>query len=142
MVSAIQTGQPDSTRYLPMIPPPKIQTSLRLNIRKVGNYLSNAYFKLEIEHHLQQDHYYKAYGTETRTPSYTLINAGLGGDINRQGKKMCSLYLNVNNLTDKAYQTHLSRLKYGPVNYRTGRTGVYNMGRNFSFKLVVPIDFK
>jgi iron complex outermembrane receptor protein len=45
-------------------------------------------------------------------------------------------------LTNKAYQSHLSRLKYADKNQATGRTGVYNMGRNIGFKLVVPIDIK
>jgi len=48
----------------------------------------------------------------------------------------------VNNLTDEAYQSHLSRLKYTPVNYATGRTGIYNMGRNLSFKLIFPINIR
>jgi len=141
IVNAIQLNQSDSTRYLPMIPPPKIQTSLRLNFRKANNYVANAYVKFEIEHHMKQEHYFGAYGTETETPSYTLINAGFGGDFMNQDKKLCSLYFTINNLADMAYQSHLSRLKYGPVNYRTGRTGVYNMGRNFSFRLVVPLNF-
>ena len=39
-------------------------------------------------------------------------------------------------------QSELSRLKYTAVNYATGRTGVYNMGRTVSVKLVVPLSFK
>jgi len=33
-------------------------------------------------------------------------------------------------------------LKYAPENPATGRVGVYNVGRNFSVKLIVPIDIK
>lgn len=33
---------------------------------------------------------------------------------------------------DKAYQNHLNRLKYAPENLLTGRTGVFNMGRNLA----------
>jgi iron complex outermembrane receptor protein len=36
----------------------------------------------------------------------------------------------------------MSRLKYGDLNAVTGRNGVYEMGRNFVFKINVPIDFK
>jgi iron complex outermembrane receptor protein len=43
------------------------------------------------------------------------------------------------NITDVAYQHHLNRLKYGPMNEPTGRMGVFNMGRNFSFKVNIPI---
>jgi iron complex outermembrane receptor protein len=45
------------------------------------------------------------------------------------------------NITDIAYQNHLSRLKYTAENVVTGRTGVFNMGRNFSIKLNIPLSF-
>ncbi len=45
-------------------------------------------------------------------------------------------------MTDVAYQSHLSRLKYTPENQATGRTGIYNMGRNISFKLVFPVHIR
>ena len=48
-----------------------------------------------------------------------------------------------NNLFDKAYQDHLNRLKYFedyPGNF-TGRDGIFNMGRNISFKIDVPLAF-
>ena len=88
------------------------------------------------------EEYYSAYGTETKTPDYTLLNFGFGSDFILKGKTICSLYISVNNLADIAYQSHLNRLKYAAVNYATGRTGVYNMGRKISFKLLVPIGFK
>ena len=40
----------------------------------------------------------------------------------------------VNNLFDKAYQSHLSRLKYFE-DYDNGN-GIYDMGRNITFKLI------
>lgn len=45
------------------------------------------------------------------------------------------------NLTDIAYQNHLSRLKYADLNYFNGKRGVFNMGRNFGIKVNVPLDF-
>ena len=47
-----------------------------------------------------------------------------------------SIYISAENLADAAYQSHLSRLKYAPNNPLTGRSGVYNMGRNISLKLI------
>jgi iron complex outermembrane recepter protein len=38
-----------------------------------------------------------------------------------------------------SYQSHLSRLKYAPENIATGRTGVFNMGRNVSLKLIIGL---
>jgi len=36
----------------------------------------------------------------------------------------------------------MSRLKYTDRNNVTGRIGVYNMGRNFSIKVAIPIGIK
>ena len=90
----------------------------------------------------KQNHVYRAFDTETTTSGYALLSAGLGTDIVLKGKTKCSLFFNANNLTDKAYQSHLSRLKYSDMNSVTGRSGVYNMGRNFSIKLLVPLDIQ
>ena len=70
---------------------------------------------------------------------YTLLNMYAGTDIKSHGKRIASLYVSCENITDRAYQSHLSRLKYLDVNKATGRMGVFNMGRNFTFKVVVPI---
>ncbi len=57
-----------------------------------------------------------------------------------KGKKIAELYVTADNLLNKAYQNHLSRLKYADDNTATGRRGVFNMGRNITFKIVVPIQ--
>jgi iron complex outermembrane receptor protein len=56
-------------------------------------------------------------------------------------RRVASLFLEASNLTDKVYQDHLSRLKYTAVNNVTGRAGIFNMGRNFTIKLVIPLTF-
>lgn len=56
-------------------------------------------------------------------------------------KILFSLYFNALNLADVAYQNHLSRLKYAPLNRVTGRQGVFNVGRNYSFKINIPLTF-
>ena len=140
LVRAVQKNQPDSTRYLPMTPALKMQSSLRSDIKKINRTFKNAYVKIELEHYMKQNQYYAAYDTETETPGYSLVNLGLGTDLIRQDKLLGSFYISINNLTDVAYQSHLSRLKYVSVNYKTGRTGIYNMGRNISFKLVIPLN--
>jgi iron complex outermembrane recepter protein len=140
-VQSIQEGQADSTKYLPFTPAPKIQSELKADIKSRGNLFGNTYIKLEVENYLQQNKFYSAYGTETATPAYTLLNVGAGTDIKKKNRVFCSLYLSINNLLDVAYQNHLSRLKYTPENYATGRMGVYGMGRNVSIKLIVPLYF-
>ncbi len=141
-VLSIQKNQPDSTKYLPFTPAPKFTSELKATKKKFGKSLANVYLKFEIENYFTQNKFYAAFGTETATPAYTLLNCGAGTDvISKHKTTLFSLYISANNLTDVAYQSHLSRLKYEGINYLSGRTGVYNMGRNISFKLIIPIDF-
>ncbi len=139
-VLAVQKNQPDSTKYLPFTPAPKFSSDLKATIKKSGKNLANAYIKIGLDNYFPQNKFYSAFGTETETLGYALLNFGIGTDILSKGHTFCSLYISANNLTDVAYQSHLSRLKYEAVNNSNGRTGVFNMGRNISFKLVVPID--
>lgn len=141
-VNATQLDQPDSSKYLPLIPGPKLGAELKADAKHIGKVLSNAFAKLELENYFEQNRFYAAFGTETYTPAYTLLHFGMGSEVHLKSVPDFSLYLNVNNIFDTGYQSHLSRLKYGDVNNVTGRTGVYNMGRNFSVKLLVPLSFK
>jgi iron complex outermembrane receptor protein len=106
----------------------------------MGKLFKNSFVSFGIEHDFRQDKIYSAFDTETVTPAYTLLNAGIGTDIIWNKHKLFSLFINGTNLADIAYQSHLSRLKYLPVNPVTGQAGVFNMGRNVSFKLIVPVD--
>ena len=141
-VSAVQKNQPDSTKYLPYTPPPKYRTELKFILTK-GKILKNAYVKIGLDYYFKQDKIYYKYGNETVTPAYGLLNAGIGGDIcTKNGSTLFSLFIYGSNLTDVAYQSNMSRLKYTDPNNVTGRIGVYNMGRNISFKILIPITFK
>jgi len=137
-VRSVQKNQPDSSRYLPLTPAPKLTTDLKATSGSMGKYMKNSFVKIGIEYFFRQDKYYAAYGTETATPDYLLLNASIGTDIVNKGKTIISVYLSADNLLNTAYQSHLSRLKYAPVNYSTGRIGIYDMGRNLSFKVIVP----
>jgi iron complex outermembrane receptor protein len=140
IVYSMLKNQTDSTRYLPFTPAPKWKSDIRIDISNAGKHFTNSYISLDMEHYFKQDKIYSAYGTETVTPAYTLINAGFGTDIIYRKQKLCSLYISGSNLADIGYQSHLSRLKYAAQNNATGRIGVYNMGRNISFKLLIPIN--
>ena len=54
-------------------------------------------------------------------------------------KKIAEVYITADNLLNRAYQNHLSRLKYCDINPVTNRQGIYNMGCNVVFKVIVPI---
>ena len=140
-VNATLKNQPEESRHLPFIPAPVWVSDVKVDFDKLNHFLVNAYFKIGIDKTWVQNHYYAAYNTETATPGYTLLNMGIGTDFVSGHKTMFSLYISGSNLTDVAYQSHLSRLKYIGINYATGRTGIYNMGRNISFKVLIPIDF-
>jgi iron complex outermembrane receptor protein len=140
-VLATQNNQPDSTRYLPFTPGPKLSSLVKATAKKLGKVLANAYVGVGVDVFFRQDKFYAAFGTETATPGYTLLNCSIGSDFVIRHKTRFSLYISANNLTDVAYQSHLSRLKYAAVNEVTGRTGVFNMGRNISFRLLLPLDF-
>lgn len=138
-VRSVQINQPDSMRNLPLTPSPKLHTELRATASKLGGNLKNAYVKIGVDNYFKQNYFYEAFGTETATPGYTLLNAGIGADVFSKKRSLFSIYISANNLTNVAYQSHLSRLKYLDENNANGRKGVFNMGRNFSFKLIVPI---
>jgi iron complex outermembrane receptor protein len=132
----------DSSKYLPFIPPLHWHSELRADIKKKLKHFSSFYAKMEMDHYATQGRVYLADNTETRTPGYNLFNIGFGSDIiNKSGKVLFNFSISCNNFTDVSYQSHLSRLKYFeqyPVN-RTGRNGIYNMGRNIGFKVIIPI---
>lgn len=135
----------DSAKYLPFIPPMHTHTELRADIKKKFKHFSSLYVKVEMEYFAKQNKAYLAFNTETVTPSYTLFNAGIGVDvINRSGNVLFSFHFLGNNIADVTYQAHLSRLKYfeNYPNNGSGTSGIYNMGRNISFKLLIPLNFK
>ena len=140
-VNAVQSNQPDSTKYLPFTPPARYKTELKYQCNG-GKLFRRCYFKIGLDHFFEQNKIYYKYGNETITPGYTLINAGMGGDICNGNKTLFSVYLSGTNLGDMGYQSNMSRLKYTDPNNVTGRIGVFNMGRNFSIKILIPFDLK
>lgn len=112
-------------------------SSLSQDIKLRSVTVSSLNFKLEADLNGAQNRYLGLNQTETATPSYTLINAGGGAKIN-YGQRH-HLQLQVNNLFNVAYQSNLNRLKYADY-YSTspsGRTGIYNMGRNICLKAII-----
>lgn len=140
-VRGIQQHQPDSMKNLPFMPAPKFQSELRAQFNSYQSF-RNLYFKIDGEYFFPQNHFYSAFGTETATKGYFLLSAGMGSEFtNANNRVICKLYLSANNLLDTKYQSHLSRLKYAPINPVSGEQGVFNQGRNFSARVVVPLEF-
>ncbi len=125
-------------RCLPFTPAPRWLSDVRYELFCNKRWVDNLYLQFTVDCNLRQNRCLAANGTETPTPSYTLLHLYAGADVKVKGRRAFSLYLALENIADRAYQNHLSRLKYTDVNNVTLRRGVYNMGRNFSVRLVVP----
>lgn len=127
-------------RWLPFTPADRLQSQVRGQFAQAGHHVANLYARLGVEYNLPQRRVFSAYGTETPTPAYLLVNAGVGADVvDRRRRTRCSLHVALTNVFDVTYQSHLSRLKYAAPNYATGRSGIFNPGRNLSIRLVVPL---
>ena len=142
------------TKYLPFTPAPKWSSELKWELSHHSHptvahhhttdaahrsLLNNLYVAAGLDCYLKQSNIYNDGDTETPTPGYALLSLSAGSDIQVKGKKIAEFYITADNLFNFAYQNHLSRLKYANENVITGRRGVYNMGRNIIFKVVVPI---
>ena len=118
-------GQQDNNEYLSLIPANKLNGNLRTDI-KIKNWLKSGYASLNIEHFFAQN---KISQFETKTMDYSLVNIGLGGTIHLD-KVVFDVNLNGNNLLNRNYISHLSRLKSDEIP---------NIGRNivlgFNFKI-------
>lgn len=139
-IKAIQKKQGDSTKYLPYTPPNKLQSKLIFSIKGNNGCLRNGYISIGADHFFEQSKVFYKFDNETITPGYTLINIGVGTELYAKKKQVVGIYLLASNLTDVAYQSNMSRLKYADINNATGRSGVFNMGRNISLKLSFPIN--
>jgi iron complex outermembrane receptor protein len=126
---------------LPTIPSMRWIAELRYELPKNTGRLKNTYASLQFDNVATQNNPFTGYNTETKTTGYTLINIGAGAHITKKDKQLFSISLVAQNLTDIAYQSHLSRLKYTDENILTGRTGIFNMGRNYSLKINIPLQF-
>lgn len=117
------TGEKENGDYLPLIPANNWNNTIRTEF-KVKNWLEDGFATLNVSSTFNQNN---VSGFETKTNGYTLLNLGFGGRI-KLGKTIFDVNLNANNLLDKQYIAHLSRLK---------TDGIPNMGRN----IVLGLNF-
>lgn len=131
-VNAQQLHQTPDSRYLPFTPAPRWLSTLHYDIPLNSRVVRNLYVEAQVDCNLTQNNVRIAYDTETKTPSYTLLNASAGVDFHVKGRRVLSLHLTAHNILNRAYQSHLSRLK---------EAGIYDMGRNFGVKVLMPLAF-
>lgn len=116
------TGQRDSGEYLPLIPANSFRNTLRVEFGRNSRKIHDVSAFVTVVSVMEQD---KVSDFETTTPAYTLLHAGFGFETDF-GKIPAEVRLSGNNLLDKSYISHLSRLK---------PEGVANIGRNISLGL-------
>ncbi|MES2730539.1 MAG: TonB-dependent receptor [Bacteroidota bacterium] len=129
----------NAARYLPFIPPLHGRSEIRTTFDKPMGIFSHTYLRAEVDYYAAQNNFYAVDNTETATAGYALIHIGWGTTVsNRSQKRLFQVSFQVDNLLNTTYQSNLNRLKY--FEYYTaspnGRSGIYNMGRNISFKLM------
>lgn len=133
----------DSLKYLPFIPPLHTHSELRGTFAKGFGSWKNLYAFVGFDHYDAQNRFFAAYRTETYTSGYNLISGGIGGNIvDDNGNTVLKIFIEGTNLGNKNYQSNMSRLKYfdNPTVPPGVQPGIFNMGRNVSFKIVVPFD--
>ena len=117
------TAKKQNGDYLPLIPANNWNNTLKGEF-KIKNWLEEGFATFNVNTTFNQGN---VSGFETKSNGYTLINLGLGGAV-KLGKTVFDINLNGNNLFDKKYIAHLSRLK---------TDGIPNIGRN----VVLGVNF-
>ncbi|RYD77930.1 MAG: TonB-dependent receptor [Sphingobacteriales bacterium] len=129
-------------KYLPFIPPLQLRSELKITANNESGMFDKPYLKIDAIFMAAQNRFYGLDNTETYTAGYALLNFGMGSAVKTStGKKIFDIFIQCDNVFNKAYQSNLNRLKYFEYYSQSpnDRSGIYNMGRNFSFKIIVPI---
>jgi iron complex outermembrane receptor protein len=117
------TGKKQNGDYLPLIPANNWNNTIRTEFN-IKNWFQDGFATLNVSSTFNQDN---VSGFETASKGYSLVNLGLGGKV-KFGKTAFDVNINGNNLFDKKYIAHLSRLK---------TDGIPNIGRN----IVLGVNF-
>ena len=117
------TAKKQNGDYLPLIPANKWNNTIKTEFKST-RYLKDNFAVINVAYTLPQNNLGQF---ETKSYDYTLINLGIGSKVTL-GKMIFELNLNGNNLLNKTYISHLSRLK---------PDGIPNIGRN----IVLGVNF-
>jgi iron complex outermembrane receptor protein len=117
------TAKKQNGDFLPLIPANNWNNTIRTEF-VIKNWLENGFATLNLSTIFNQNN---VSGFETKSNGYSLVNLGFGGKI-KLGNTVFDVNLNGNNLLNKSYISHLSRLK---------TDGISNIGRN----IVLGVNF-
>ncbi len=114
-------GKQNNGEYLSLIPANQLNNTIRTEFN-LKEWLSKGYASLKLESVFKQNN---VSSFETSTNEYNLLHFSLGGNI-KLNKVKFEVSLNLHNIFDTAYISHLSRLK---------RDGIQNIGRTMMIGL-------
>ncbi len=134
------SGEGINGEYLPLIPPLKLLSSISQKVNIHSKIFKSVTPKMETEFSAAQTKFLGLNNTETSTASFFLLNVGISTEIKYNKSQILQLQFQVNNVFDKSFQSNLNRLKYFEYFNQSAnnRSGMYNMGRNFCLKMVLP----
>mgnify|MGYP001816282161 CR=1 FL=1 len=119
-------GKQNNGKYLPLIPANSFANTIRIEPKSTQNRLNNQYAYITLKSVFDQDN---IGDFEDSTKGYNLVNLGIGGDVLVFNTSL-SVRISAQNIFDKTYISHLSRLK---------TDGIANIGRNISLAVNIPL---
>ncbi len=119
------TGKLRSESYLPLIPANVLRNTFRIELNE-GKLLKTNYVFIRLENTFTQNN---SSTFETSTKGYNLLSLGAGSKLSLN-KLNLGLGVNVTNLTNEDYASHLSRLK---------QDGIGNIGRSINISVKLSI---
>ncbi|WP_324027593.1 TonB-dependent receptor [Maribacter sp. BPC-D8] len=120
------TGELKGNGNLPLIPANNWANTLRFEFNKISESFNNGYGFLTLKSYFAQN---KVSDFETVTDGYSLLNLGFGATVTISNQPI-EFKLSANNILDKEYISHLSRLK---------TDGISNIGRNINLGISLPL---
>ncbi|MFD1095779.1 TonB-dependent receptor [Salegentibacter chungangensis] len=116
------TGKLQNDEYLPLIPASSLTNTLRVELENKNEKITEKYGFLRLKNVFAKENISRF---ETTTPAYALLSVGFGSTVNLSSSKI-DFSISGTNLLDKAYISHLSRLK---------SDNIANIGRNIKFSV-------
>ncbi|XOD69611.1 MAG: hypothetical protein ACMUEM_03905 [Flavobacteriales bacterium AspAUS03] len=102
--------------------------------------MKKTFLKLGYTQYFAQNEIFSTYNTEIPTSACGILHTGIGTIFtDKKRKKLFELYILGDNLIDVSIQSYLDRYKYISRNPIMSRQEMFNMGRNITFKLVIPL---
>lgn len=120
------TGELDNGGYLPLIPANSLTNTFRVEFENLSRNLVSSYSFIRLKSVFDQSN---PGNFETETPGYSLLSAGIGTGF-KLNESMLNFRLSGNNLLNKSYISHLSRLK---------PDGIENIGRNIMLSATLSL---